>query len=247
MDLARIAESRPDHRRARYVPPAHQNKIGLSQLLAACSREVKPTQRSLFLDSDGLEPEVWWSGSLEILNNPCASVIGARDVSDAGRSRARRIARELSDLGVTVVSGLARGVDFEAHTSAIAAGGKTVAVIGTPINRVYPVENTELQQKIAAEHLLLSQFQPGQRTFPSDFPKRNRLMAAVSDASIIVEASDTSGTLHQASECVRLGRWLFILKSVVDNHSLTWPSRFLKEPRVVVMSSTDDLRVIMDR
>jgi predicted Rossmann fold nucleotide-binding protein DprA/Smf involved in DNA uptake len=89
--------------------------------------------------------------------------------------------------------------------------------------------------------LLLSPFKEGERVFKSNFPARNRVMAAISDATVIIEASDTSGTLHQAAECVRLGRWLFISKSVVEDPTLTWPQKFLGQPKVRVLASAIDV------
>src|SRR5258708_15751638 len=91
------------------------------------------------------------------------------------------------------------------------------AFMGRPIDKAYPAENAELQQTIYAHHLLLSPFRNGAPVFKSNFPVRNRIMAAISDATVIIEASDTSGTLHQASECVKLNRWLFIAQSVLDD------------------------------
>jgi len=140
-----------------------------------------------------------------------------------------------------VVSGLAAGVDAIALGSAIRSGGRVIAVIGTPLNKAYPAQNVDMQEEIYRSHLLLSQFEIGERTFPSSFPARNRTMAAISDASVIIEASETSGTLHQAAECVRLGRWLGISKSVVEDPDLTWPEKFLKYEKCVVLESTGDL------
>ena len=195
----------------------------------------------LFRREGEAEPEVFWAGNLELLKQPSVSVIGAREASPEGRSRATRIARELAKAGANIVSGLAAGIDTAAHLGAMSVGGPTAAVIGTPIDKVYPSENASLQEEIAAQYLLISQFPQGTKTYPSDFPKRNRLMAALTDASIIVEASDTSGTLHQAKECVRLGRWLFIMRSVVEDTRLSWPERFLREPMVRVLTEPKDV------
>ena len=145
-----------------------------------------------------------------------------------------------------MVSGLAKGIDTAALTTAISAGGSVVAVIGTPLDRAYPIENAPLQEKIAAEHLLVSQFASGARTFPSSFPVRNRLMAALSDATVIIEASDSSGTLHQAAECVRLHRWLFIARSVTADRTLEWPSKFSDYPNVRTLESTDALAAVLE-
>lgn len=241
---------RPDHqarddaprrRGSGYVSPAIKHQISLAELLAYCGRTMDDQFTDMFRREGEAEPPVFWAGDLSLLKRPAVSVIGARDVSDEGLRRARRIGCELAKADILVTSGLAKGVDTAAHQGAIKAGGSTMAVIGTPLEKVYPAENVELQTEIYTHHLLVSQFPAGTRTFPSDFPKRNRLMAALTDASIIVEASDTSGTLHQAKECVRLGRWLFIMRSVVEDARLTWPARFLREPRVRILAEPNDV------
>ena len=177
-------------------------------------------------------------GNIELAYKPAISVIGTRKVSDLGRLRANRFARELAEAGVTVVSGLADGVDTQALQAAIKAGGDVIAVIGTPIDKSYPAKNAGLQEQIYRDHLLVSQFPIGTRTYPSSFPERNRTMAAISDGSVIIEASESSGTLHQAAECVRLGRWLGISKSVVEDPKLKWPEKFLGYEKCVVLSDT---------
>lgn len=231
----------PERRGQRYVPPTQVQEWHLSELLGLARRPIDDDQKSLFSRPEERDPAVFCAGDVELLTKPCISVIGARSVTEEGRARATRIARELARSGVVVTSGLAKGVDAAAHQGAIDAGGHTIAVIGTPLDKVYPAENARLQQAIYSNHLLVSQARKGQRTFQSDFPKRNRLMAALSDGSVIVEASDTSGTLHQAAECLRLNRWLFIMRSVVENPRLTWPARFLSNSKTVVLNSVDDI------
>jgi DNA processing protein len=184
--------------------------------------------------SDDGGGRVFVAGDVDLLKGRCIAVIGARKATDIGRKRARQLGRQLADAGVVVVSGLAEGIDTEALTGAMEAGGRVVAVIGTPIDQAY-------QEAIYRDHLLVSQFAKGERVFPSNFPARNRTMAALSDASVVIEASDTSGTLHQATECQRLGRWLVIARSVVDNPELTWPARFLDHPKTVILESTEQL------
>jgi DNA processing protein len=184
---------------------------------------------------------VYHAGNISLLKLPSVSVVGTRQISDEGIMRARRLARELAESGVLVVSGLAKGVDTIAHTAAIAAGGYTAAVIGTPLDKAYPAENSGLQREIYERHLLLSPFNVGEQVYRSNFPERNKVMALLSDATVIVEASDTSGTLHQAAECQKSGRWLFIMKSVVDDESLTWPKRFLGHPKTRVLTSTEEI------
>lgn len=231
----------PRRSRSGYVAPATTQEIDLKDLLAYCGRTMDDHLTDMFRTAGEAEPPVFYAGDLALLKQPAVSVIGAREVSEEGLARARRIAREMAKAGVLVTSGLAKGVDTAAHLGALEVGGSTMAVIGTSLDKVYPAENAELQGEIWSQHLLVSQFRPGTRTYPSDFPKRNRLMAALTDASIIVEASDTSGTLHQAKECVRLNRWLFIMRSVVEDERLTWPARFLREERVRVLTAPQDV------
>lgn len=245
--------SEPKLGRKAYAPPADIRTTSLSQLLKETGRpELKKKQFSLLRSKD--EPEtddanLYFSGDLSLLDRPCIAVVGSRDVSNEGLARARRLSRELVEAGFVVVSGLALGIDAAAHSAAIDNGGHTIGVIGTPLDKAYPKENSDLQEAIHLDHLLVSPFKIGEKTFKSSFPKRNRVMAALSDATVIIEASDTSGSLHQAAECVRLGRWLFIAKSLADNPNLTWPSKFLNKPRAATLMATADLveAVIKDR
>lgn len=151
------------------------------------------------------------------------SIVGSRKASAHGLRRARRLSTLLCERGVVVVSGLAEGIDTAAHTAALEAGGQTVGVIGTPLDKTYPRSNAELQHRLMAEHLVLSQFPIGMPVQRGNFPIRNRTMALISDATVIIEAGETSGSLSQGYEALRLGRSLFIARSTVDNDALTWP------------------------
>jgi DNA processing protein len=155
------------------------------------------------------------------------SVVGTREPTRDGIERTRALAATLAKRGITVVSGLAKGVDTAAHTTAIEVGGRTIAVLGTPLDAVYPVENRELQARIIREHLAVSQFPPGSRFGTKAFPMRNRTMALLSDATIIVEAGEGSGTLHQGWEALRLGRPLFLLESLCKRDDLAWPKEMV--------------------
>lgn len=205
-------------------------------------REIVANQQSrLGFEAEGLEMKVWCVGDVSLIQRPSVAIVGTRNVSEHGAARARRLAKELVAERVVVFSGLAKGIDTEALTSAIGSGGKVVAVIGTPIDKAYPAENKRLQELIYRDHLLVSQFSPGMRVFPSYFPERNKLMAALSDATAIIEAGETSGTLHQAAECIRLGRWLFIAQAVMDDASLSWPRKFDSYEKFRVLRKTEDI------
>lgn len=166
------------------------------------------------------------------------SIVGARKCTLPGWRRAKKLASQLVKEGITIVSGLAEGIDTAAHQATIEARGKTIAVLGTPLDRVYPQANRQLQHEIMANHLAVSIFSPGSRVFPSNFPKRNRIMALISDATVIVEAGETSGTIHQGWEALRLGRLLFLPKSLVEDTSLAWPGKMLRHGAQVLTDSS---------
>lgn len=198
-------------------------------------------------DSARPTPVIYYRGDINVIESRSVSVVGSRKATDFGRKRARRLARELVEAGVTVVTGLARGIDTEATRAAIESGGRVVGVIGTPIDEVYPKENKDLQETVAREHLLISQvpfFRYSTEPFRAHrthFPERNELMAAVSDATVIVEASDTSGTLSQARTCLQQGRPLFLMRSLLDNADITWPQRFVGKDGVHILESTQQI------
>lgn len=226
-----------------YRPPSVVHETTLTAVLAQIGKPPLEAKQHSFLaaDQSASDTRLFYAGSIDLLKRASVAIVGARAVTLDGERRARRLARELSLGGLTIVSGLAKGVDGNAHRAALEAGGRTAAVIGTPLEQAYPAEHKELQQEIAEHHLLLSPFAAGSRVFPANFPKRNRVMAALTDGTVIIEASDSSGTLHQAVECERLGRWLFILQSVVDNPALEWPKRFARYERTRVVRTSDDI------
>jgi DNA processing protein len=155
------------------------------------------------------------------------AVVGSRQAVPDALHFAKDLALELTKAGVVVVSGGAEGIDRAAHEGAIMAGGRTIAVLGTALDEVFPKENADLQEQIGREHLLVSQFPSGQPTSRKNFPIRNRTMALLTDATVIVEAGEKSGTRHQGWECLRLGRILFLVENVANNPDLTWPQEMI--------------------
>jgi DNA processing protein len=156
------------------------------------------------------------------------AVVGSRKPSDQGIRDAQCLARTLVQHGAIVVCGLAEGIDTAAHQTAIENGGQTIAVLGTPLDIAYPAKNKSLLDEIKLHHLAVSQFPTGSPVTPKNFPMRNKTMALLSDATIIVEATEESGTRHQGWEALRLGRVIFILKPMIDNKELSWPSEMMK-------------------
>ncbi|WP_222440830.1 DNA-processing protein DprA [Siccirubricoccus deserti] len=240
---------RPRSAPRRYTAPDGAIETTVGHLLALSGRFDTDRARmtlDLFKGDGGPDgSRLYCAGDLELLRQRCVAIVGTRQISDDGRARAAKLARLVVGAGAVVVSGLAFGVDTVAHSTALAADGRTIAVVGTPLDRCNPMQNAPLQEEIYREHLLISQFAWGSEVYPSNFPKRNRLMAALCDVTVIVEASDTSGTLHQAAECVRLKRHLFILRSVVEDARLLWPHKFLGHPTVHVLEQPGDLLSVL--
>ena len=172
--------------------------------------------------------KLYLAGDLDVLRlGPRVSVVGSRRASTEGLARTRSLSRALVERGMVVVSGLAEGIDTAAHETAIEADGRTIAVLGTPLDRFYPKSNKALQERMMRDQLVVSQFQIGRGVGKSGFVMRNRTMALLTDATVIVEAGETSGTRHQGWEALRLGRVLFILESVAKNTELSWPSEMI--------------------
>jgi DNA processing protein len=183
---------------------------------------------------------LYFQGLWDLVNTRCVAIVGTREPSEQGRRRAAKLARLFVADGFTVVSGLARGIDTVGHRTAIAEGGFTIAVLGTPITECYPPENRELQQQIADGHLVISQVpivrysKQHYRANRYFFPERNATISALTQATVIVEAGETSGTLVQARHALKQGRKLFILDNCFRIPALTWPAKFAEQGAIRV-------------
>jgi DNA processing protein len=186
----------------------------------------------------------WW----DLAYSRSVAVVGTREPSKEGQVRARKITEHLVQDHFTIVSGLARGIDTIAHETAIGKGGLTIGVIGTALSQSYPAANKELQTRVAKDYLLVSQVpvvrshQQGPNQNRVFFPERNITMSALTEATVIVEAGETSGTLTQARAALKQGRKLFILDSCFRNAALTWPARFESQGAIRVRSYDDIAR-----
>ena len=170
---------------------------------------------------------------------PRVAIVGSRQPSSAGLKRAARLARLLAGHDASVISGLAEGIDWAAHIAAIKAGGRTIAVIGTSLSVAYPTKHRRLQEQMMREHLVVSQFPEGYPTTRRNFPMRNRTMALLCDASVIVEAGDGSGSLSQGWEALRLGRPLFLMASILERRELSWPKTMLDYGAMILKSPSE--------
>jgi DNA processing protein len=149
---------------------------------------------------------LWVSGGLVDEDAVAIAIVGSRRATPYGLDMAEQIARDLAARGVTVVSGLARGIDSAAHRGALAAGGRTIAVLGSGVDVVYPPENRRLARQIAERGALVSQFAPGTPPLPHHFPQRNRVIAGLGLGVVVVEAAERSGSLITAGFAAELGR-----------------------------------------
>ena len=186
----------------------------------------------------------WW----DLADSPSVALVGTREPSDDGKARARKLVKRLVEDNFTVVSGLAKGIDTEVHRTAIELGGRTIAVIRTPLNLQYPKENRFLQAQLAEKHLVISQVPVVRYQMSPDptanrffFIERNITMAALTQATVIVEAGETSGTLVQARHALKQGRRLFILESNFQNPALSWPAKF-EEQGAIRVREYEDIR-----
>src|SRR5688500_14202844 len=150
-------------------------------------------------------PALWCRGVLESFDAPAVAIVGSRAASSVAIETAARLAADLAARGITVVSGLARGVDSAAHRGALRTG-RTIAVLGSGPDRIYPAEHARLAREIAAAGLVLSEYPPGTPPLPFHFPMRNRLISGLSRAVVVIEASDKSGSLITAACALEQGR-----------------------------------------
>ena len=172
------------------------------------------------------------------------SVVGSRAASSRALEFAASLAADLASRGVTVVSGLARGIDTAAHTATLDAGGRTVAVIGTGIRGYYPSENRALQDRVASSGLVLSQFWPDTPPRSHQFPMRNAVMSGYARATVVVEAGEKSGARIQARQAVAHGRPVILTDMVVAANA--WARMLVNQPGVHVASSTSEIMSVVE-
>lgn len=187
-----------------------------------------------------LPPFLFMLGTeLEPADIRAVAVVGTRDATEKGLERAGRMARLLSENGVTVVSGLARGIDTAAHTAALDAGGRTIAVVGTGITKTYPAENKSLSARIQEQGLVASQFWPTAGGARWTFPRRNAVMSGISQGTVVIEASHTSGAKMQARLALEHGKRVFLVESLVTKQK--WAQTYATERGAIVVKTVDDV------
>lgn len=174
------------------------------------------------------------------------ALVGSRQASEGAKENTKRLAKVLGENGITVVSGLAKGIDVSAHKAALENGYNTIAVIGTNLNQYYPPENKEVQLEIERKGLVVSQFSPASKTQRWFFPLRNGVMSGLSLATVIMEAGETSGALKQADFALKQGRQIMIPASALKIETITWPKRYVERGASVVMFPTDVIKLLAE-
>jgi DNA processing protein len=177
----------------------------------------------------------------DALAAPTVAVVGARACSGYGAHVARTLGRELAAAGVTVISGLARGVDAEAHRGALDAAGRTVAVLGCGIDRDYPAAHAELARRIAETGGIVSEYAPGVEPAPWRFPARNRIIAALADAVVIVEARSRSGALITVDLAMEIGRPIYAVPGEITSALSDGTNDLLRQSHAAALTSARDV------
>ena len=183
-------------------------------------------------------PVLFLRGTTDARDATSVAVVGTRKASPRGLDQARELGVGLAALDIPVISGLAAGIDTAAHTAALGAGGRAVAVIGTGIDRVYPSQNAKLQEEIATKGLVISQFLPGAPPTRASFPMRNAVMSGYVLASVVVEAAYQSGARMQARLALQHGRHVFLMRSLLEHD---WARGYAQRPGVTVVDNADNV------
>jgi DNA processing protein len=188
-------------------------------------------------------PVLWLRGEAppELLARPSVAIVGARACSSYGRSVARTLGRELAAAGLVVVSGLARGIDGEAHRGALDAGGVTVAVLGCGIDRDYPAAHRELAARVVEQGLIVSEYEPGVEPAPWRFPARNRIIAGLCLATVVVEARERSGALITADFALEDGREVMVVPGEITSAVSAGSNALLRLGATPVTAAADVL------
>ncbi|OGD30876.1 DNA protecting protein DprA [Candidatus Azambacteria bacterium RIFCSPHIGHO2_01_FULL_44_55] len=180
-------------------------------------------------------------GSIEPRDKNAVAIVGARIATSEGLKNAYELAFQLAGAGVTIVSGLAQGIDTEAHKGALDAGGRTIAVLGTGVDVIYPTSNIKLAKRILDEDcgVIISEFSPGTPALPHHFPQRNRIISGLSLGTVVVEAREKSGALITANFALEQNRDVFAVPGPIGRPTSYGPNRLIKEGAKIVTDARD--------
>ncbi len=203
-----------------------------------------PTYPPMLKEIDQPPPVLYMRGSLQPTDEWAVAIVGTRRVTPYGRQVAEEIANALAQSGITVVSGLAIGVDTFAHQAAIRAGGRTLAVLGSGVDVIYPNSNRRLADEIIGQGALLSDYAPGTGPEATNFPPRNRIISGLARAVVVVEAGETSGALITASFANEQGRDVFAVPGSIYGPQSKGTNRLIQQGAAPLLSPQDVLEAI---
>jgi DNA processing protein len=211
--------------------------------LTALSRRSKLYPR-LLAELHDPPAQLYLRGDVDVLSQPAVAIVGARSCSTYGAQVARGLAGELAAAGLVVVSGLARGIDAEAHRGTLAVSGRTVAVLGCGIDRDYPRSHAELARRIRVGGAVVSEYPPGVEPAPWRFPARNRIIAGLCVATVVVEARERSGALITADFALELGRDVFAVPGEITSALSDGTNDLLRQGAAPLLSAADVLAAL---
>jgi DNA processing protein len=203
-----------------------------------------PRYAPLLAGSTGMPAVLWVQGDAAALSSPQLAMVGSRHPTALGASTARQFAAWFVRAGVTITSGLARGIDAACHEGALGAGGLTVAVCGGGLDHIYPPEHAPLAARIAANGALVSEFPPGTPPLRHQFPRRNRLIAGLALGTLVVEARQQSGSLITARHAAELGREVFAIPGSIHSMLSRGCHQLIRDGAVLVEDATEVLSAL---
>lgn len=211
-------------------------------LIESCDDNRYP--EALKVLGDLKPPRLYCRGNLELLNTRSLALIGARDSTEYGDSVAEMLATDLARAGVTLISGLARGIDSIAHRCALEHGSGTIAVLGCGIDVIYPHSNARLQERIANEGLLISEFEPGAPAMRHHFPQRNRIIALLGEAVLVVEAGPKSGTRITVDWALDHQQTVLAVPGPIGRHASQGTNEILRDGGHIITCSRDIFEIL---
>ncbi len=192
-------------------------------------------------DLDDAPYILYYMGDITIANLPSLSVVGTRKPTSYGRMVTERIVRDVASAGVVIVSGLAYGIDSISHKKCLEVGGKTIAVLGGGFDHIYPTEHYNLAMEIAQKGLLLSEYRPKRSATKYSFPQRNRIIAGISEGTLITEASIKSGTIHTKEFALEYGRNIYSVPGNIDNVNSELTNEIIKRGHGSCVTKSEDI------
>lgn len=241
--------------RALDVAPFHERRAELLNAADAAMRNAERASARIVVHGENGYPEtlndladpppaLWLVGDDAMLATPVVAIVGTRNATSYGERMTRELASALARAGACVVSGMARGIDSEAHRATLDVGGRTIAVLGTGVDIAYPTAHRPLHRIIGSRGLLVSELPCGDRAQKWSFPRRNRIIAALAAATIVVEAGVRSGALKTAGHALELGRNVAAVPGPIDSPQAAGSNMLIRDGAIVIADVADALTLV---